>query len=144
MIKFHVANGHLGGIVLVGVVIVELGERLKMARKRSRLTQKQVADELGVDRSTHAHWERGSAEPDSKTLSRLAAILNTTVGYLLGETSDLTRPNVGELALHHADRRNNPDAPISDSLAKRIRELQDELGRLADEMAERERREKQK
>ena len=50
----------------------ELHYRLKMLRKESRLTQKQVAEYLGVDVSAYAHYEKGDRTPDAKKLARLA------------------------------------------------------------------------
>lgn len=38
-----------------------LGERLKLARKKSRMTQDDVACCLGVTRQTVSAWERGAA-----------------------------------------------------------------------------------
>lgn len=37
-------------------------------RKRGRLTQKELADIIGVDRTTIAHWESGRHTPDNKRL----------------------------------------------------------------------------
>lgn len=41
-----------------------LSETIKELRKQSRLTQQELADELGVTRSTLANWECGTRPKD--------------------------------------------------------------------------------
>lgn len=41
-----------------------LSETIKELRKQSRLTQQELADELGVKRSTLANWECGTRPTD--------------------------------------------------------------------------------
>ena len=51
----------------------ELHNRLKNLRIGRKLTQKQVADYLGVDVSTYAHYEKGDRTPDIKKLGDLSS-----------------------------------------------------------------------
>ena len=46
---------------------VEINEQLKFIRQQKRLTQKQVADAIGIDKSTYAHYESGRRVPNAKT-----------------------------------------------------------------------------
>ncbi len=55
----------------------------KYCRIRAKLTQEEVADKIGVDRSTVAKWETGTASPRADKLPLLARILNCTVDELL-------------------------------------------------------------
>lgn len=57
----------------------------RQARSRLGYSQQQLADILGVSRSTVAMWESGKSRPDLNMLRRLAAALHTTVSELLGE-----------------------------------------------------------
>lgn len=66
-----------------GGVIALNGPHMKLQRQRLGLTQDNVADELGVDRSTVAGWETGRAYPDPRKLLALAALLETTTDRLL-------------------------------------------------------------
>lgn len=59
-------------------------ENLKQARKNSGLTQKEVADKLGVGQSTYKNYEGGLREPNGNTTVLLAEIFNVTTDYLLG------------------------------------------------------------
>ncbi len=59
-------------------------QRLKAARKECKLTQQQIADILGVDRSTYAYYELGVSNPTFDNLVALAGIFKTDVDWLLG------------------------------------------------------------
>jgi transcriptional regulator with XRE-family HTH domain len=52
----------------------ELGWRLRRARERARLTQRQLAEAVGVDRKTVGNWESGASSPRS-SMGRLEAVL---------------------------------------------------------------------
>ena len=65
-------------------------EQLKILRKQKGLYQKDVANFLGVDRTTYVKYENGVSEPDYNTLVKLAEFFNVSVDYLLGrETNDI-------------------------------------------------------
>ena len=51
------------------------GERLRRARQAAGLTQKQVAEQLHLHRSTYTKYEQGAAEPSLATLYELTKIL---------------------------------------------------------------------
>lgn len=59
------------------------GERLTELRNKLGLSQEQMADELGVKRSTYAKWEKDTNKPTRK-LSDIAAYFHVTTGYILG------------------------------------------------------------
>lgn len=58
-------------------------KQLKARRKAVNLTQKQLAERLGVKQSTLAMWEIGANTPPTKYILPLARILNCTVEELL-------------------------------------------------------------
>lgn len=49
-----------------------------------KISQKKLAETLGVSRSAVAMWEAGLSEPDNETLIKLANFFNVTTDYLLG------------------------------------------------------------
>lgn len=65
-----------------------LGKRLKKLRSQKKITQQQLADIFGVDRSTVASWEIDRREPDNYTIQKLADFFDTTTDYLLGRTDN--------------------------------------------------------
>ena len=55
-------------------------------RKEAGLTQKQLANLLGLKRSSISKWENGASKPRAETLKKRADLLNCTVDELLKET----------------------------------------------------------
>lgn len=51
-----------------------LGQQIRRARERARLTQRELAKAIGVDRKTIGNWESGLSSPRS-SLGRLEAVL---------------------------------------------------------------------
>ena len=62
--------------------------RLKELRKKSRLTQQQLSNMLGVQRPTYSRYENNERQPDNETLKKLADIFDVSVDYLLGRTKE--------------------------------------------------------
>lgn len=62
--------------------------RIKQLRRREKISQQMLADEIGVSRSTIAMWETGGSQPDNDSLEKLADYFCTSVDYLLGRTED--------------------------------------------------------
>lgn len=65
---------------------MRLGDRLREIRSAKNLTQKNMAEQLNISRSTYAHYELGSREPDVETLKKISAILNISLDYISGST----------------------------------------------------------
>ena len=58
-------------------------EKLKHLRTIKGLSQRELAEQMYVTRSTVARWENGNRLPDATMISRLSACLDTDVGTLL-------------------------------------------------------------
>ena len=63
-------------------------ERLISLREESGITQQMLAFDLGISRTTYAHYEQGSHEPPIENLVKLSKIYDVTVDYLLGLTDE--------------------------------------------------------
>jgi len=57
------------------------GERIKNLRKQRGLTQQQLADELGVERSSVGKYETGSL-PSGEMMLKMAEYFSVSVDYL--------------------------------------------------------------
>lgn len=66
--------------------MVPLPERLKKARKRKKLMQKDVAEHLKMATHSYQNYEGGQRRPDYETLVAIADLLDVTTDYLLGRT----------------------------------------------------------
>ena len=64
---------------------IKFCKNLKSVRLENELTQKQVAQNLGVVESCYANWEQGRTEPNLEMLRKLAALLHITVDELLND-----------------------------------------------------------
>ena len=56
-------------------------EKLKARRKELKLTQKDIADQLGVSYQAYSAWERGVKRPSREKVKQLEQILNAPKGY---------------------------------------------------------------
>lgn len=62
------------------------GERIKAARRKANLTQKELGEKLGISYQSVAQWENNLRNPKYETLQRIAQVLNTSVSDLMGVT----------------------------------------------------------
>ena len=74
----------MGKGVIVGVHVYDFGIRLKELREKQNLTQKQVADKIGLTEAAVSSYERNIAQPNADTLKTLAIIYKTKADYILG------------------------------------------------------------
>jgi transcriptional regulator with XRE-family HTH domain len=66
-------------------VVVYIGEQLRSIRTRRLLTQDELADKASVSQSTIANIERNNAEPQFRTIRKLAKALDVEPTELIGE-----------------------------------------------------------
>ena len=56
-------------------------EKLKARRKELKLTQKEIAEQLGISFQAYSTWERGIKEPSKEKVAQLENILKVPKGY---------------------------------------------------------------
>ena len=61
------------------------GKKLAECRKAKNLSQKELAEIFNTSHTTIGKYERDEMVPSIEAAKKLAKILDTTVGYLLGE-----------------------------------------------------------
>nr|DAX72633.1 MAG TPA: repressor protein [Caudoviricetes sp.] len=59
-------------------------ENLKEARLKSGISQKDLAESIGVAKSTYSLYESGKREPNVDTIKKIASSLNVSADTLLG------------------------------------------------------------
>ena len=64
--------------------MVEFGRRLKQLRQNAGLTQKQLAQKMGITASVVSYYELSERNPSPEILIKLSYIFHTTTDYLLG------------------------------------------------------------
>lgn len=63
-------------------------ERLRLLRTTSGLSQRELAQKIGVSKSSINMYERGEREPGFETLESVADLFRVDINYLLGRTDD--------------------------------------------------------
>lgn len=112
-----------------------LGERIINAREAKGYSQKQLADRLGVKKSTVAHWESERSAPRANRLNQLAGVLDVPLLWLLAgaeapeaiDAPNLSETSGIEVRLQRADELVNELSAIIAELRGDTRRVQREL-----------------
>ncbi|WP_305982391.1 helix-turn-helix domain-containing protein [Roseivirga thermotolerans] len=68
--------------------MISFGKKISALRKDLKMSQTDLAKMLNTSVSVISRYERDEMTPSIEAAKKLAALLNTTVGYLLGETEE--------------------------------------------------------
>ena len=83
--------------------MVDFGNTLKRLRLQAGLTQKQLADKMGLTKAVISYYELQERYPSPEVLIKLASIFHVSTDYLLGldrsNTIDLAGLNDDDVAL---------------------------------------------
>lgn len=63
-----------------------MNERLKELRVERKMSQRQVAEYLGISTRAYSHYEIGDREPSVSLLIKLCDLYDVTADYLIGRT----------------------------------------------------------
>lgn len=66
---------------------------LKKFRQKINISQYELADKIGMSRSTLSNYEKNLAEPSISTLIKLADFFNITIDELVGRKTDILNLN---------------------------------------------------
>ena len=66
---------------------MEFKDRIRLLRKEHKLTQREIADKIGVTHRTYQNYEAGTSMPSGAVLAKLASLLGISMDMLSG-TSD--------------------------------------------------------
>jgi transcriptional regulator with XRE-family HTH domain len=68
--------------------MMTFGKKISMLRKEKGWSQTELAKKLNTSVSVISRYERDEMTPSIEAAKKLADLLNSTVGYLLGETEE--------------------------------------------------------
>ena len=68
-----------------------VGERLKKAKIKKKLTQENLSEQLGISVAFLSKVERGNSHVNLKRLSQICDILGVTEGYILNGSSSTSQ-----------------------------------------------------
>lgn len=60
-----------------------IDDKIKMLRRKRKLTQSQLANELNVTAQAVSKWEKGLSYPDIETIIKISELFGVTTDYLL-------------------------------------------------------------
>ena len=80
--------------------------RLKKLRKQKKITIVELAEQIGVTKSTILNWEHGTHEIKGSNAKKLAEYFNVSIPYLLGYDTDSTFSDLIAKINEWADERN--------------------------------------
>ena len=109
-------------------IIHNLAKKIKQLRKKSGLTQAQLADKLEISPSAVGMYEQGRREPDKETLSKICRILDASGDFILDLANDQQDEhreiyNIISNFIENLERQNNlmfNGEPINQSEKKKI------------------------
>lgn len=81
----------------------ELGLRISNALKKQGMTQKELAERIGITEAVISRYISGDREPKPDTLANIATALHTTSDFLLGiECEEFDHPRIRRLIARNA------------------------------------------
>lgn len=92
---------------------IKVANRLVELRKKSGLSQEQLADKLGLSRQAVSKWERAEASPDTDNLICLAKLYNVSLDELLS-----TDETIDEIAEETKERNEDKEKKESKKMTK--------------------------
>ena len=92
-------------------------ERLAALRRQKKLTQAELARELGISKSAVSMYERGNREPELDLLQAIADFFSVSVSSLLGRQEPLVNGDA-ELTGYLESLRDRPELRMLFSVTK--------------------------
>lgn len=80
----------------------DFGKRLREFRKRSNLTQKELAAKIEVSEQAISKWENGDCLPDVYNLKLLASVLNVSIDCLLDTENETGEKVIETIKINEA------------------------------------------
>lgn len=91
------------------------GNRLKELRKKSNLTQEQLAAKFYLNKSSISRYENGTQVPEHDLLEKIADYFNVSIDYLLGRSErQYSSTNVNNEAAKRISGALNDDPELAE------------------------------
>lgn len=91
-----------------------MGERLRLARKKAKLSQEKVAEKLNIARSNISKYEHNKLEPNIHTIKQFCKLYGITADYLLGIEETATKEQeTNNISIGNIDQSNSKNSIIN-------------------------------
>ncbi|MDU3867038.1 MAG: S24 family peptidase [Clostridium perfringens] len=122
---------------MIEIELHNLALNIKEFRKKNKLSQAELAEKLGVARTTIGYYERAEVEPNIYTLIQLSKLMNHSIDSLLGlnhsteNTNDLNNSDLSKkiFILNKLIEKNNQSFKELESSKLRTERMFNELKR---------------
>ena len=84
---------------LLYTIEMTLGKRIQLARKRLKLTQKELGDKFKITDKAVSSWERDETIPDPAKMPQLRRVLKVTYAWLFEGGGDPPSPDDAEVVV---------------------------------------------
>ena len=95
-----------------GGINMSLGTNLKKLRKKKGLSQYQVADKLGIQRSRYNSWENDIAKPRYDMLNKLCEFYQVGMNELMQEANSQDEIENNPAGTNNKDEKSNTPSSI--------------------------------
>lgn len=102
-----------------------LGKRIQAARRNKRMTQKQLAESMGVVTGTIQQYELDKRQPRIDQIKKIAAALGVSVPYLIGYEEELQK--ITETVEQVQRQYNDIIQPEKERIERALKPIQDQL-----------------
>jgi len=102
---------------------------LRLRELRGKRNQQEMADLVGVSKSTWSRWEKGQSEPAISEIVAICGISKVSSDWLFGISETKAIPSPGSAATAPCQSCRDKDAVISD-LASAVKSQQKDISRL--------------
>ncbi len=88
---------------------MNIGERIKLFRKKANLTQKELGEKINVTGTTITRYEKNLRTPDIETLKKIAKALNISLNTLLASFINSTYELISDILKYFSNEVSNND-----------------------------------
>ena len=81
-----------------------IGKFIAELRKENNMTQKELAERIGVTESVISRYISGDREPKPNMIANIATALHTTSDYLLGLDEDYSYPKIFRIIARNSSK----------------------------------------
>lgn len=105
---------------------MDIGAKLKQRRIEEKISAEELANKLGVSKSTIYRYEKGEiAKVPTETLEKISKILNTSPAYFMG-WSDLTHNSKSDIVAIYEKLNENRQEKVLDFASDQLAEQEQE------------------
>lgn len=90
-------------IFLYNFFMDTFGDKIKQLRIEKRITQKGLANLLGISTTCYAGYEQNYREPDFKILKKICIFFGVSADYLLGLEDETGAKTYNNFGIHNGD-----------------------------------------